>query len=124
MLSKELTNLAAQLLPKDDAKQAKRGTELDSDAAPLRARLVESWHGQVTLSQNSEARLVRVLSLVSPPLTNLHHCMKGCTHVEQYTDRVRHHQAGVSSVTERSHARHMPLTVLHADLLREAGGHH
>ena len=46
-LSHELSDLAAQLLPEERASHAKRTGASGTDDAPLRARLMHSWQGQV-----------------------------------------------------------------------------
>ena len=46
-LSQNLTDLAAQLLPGEQVRDGKRTGAPGDDDAPLRARLVESWQGQV-----------------------------------------------------------------------------
>jgi len=54
-LSHELSDLAAQLLPEERASHAKRADASSTVDAPLRARLVESWQGQVLARCIAEA---------------------------------------------------------------------
>ena len=52
-LSKELLDLASELLPSEAAAgaAAKRGSAAAADAVPLRQRLAESWQGKVLITR-------------------------------------------------------------------------
>ena len=58
-LSHKLADLAAQLLPDERVRDRNRIGALGEDDAPLRARLVESWQGQVLTSARRASTLLR-----------------------------------------------------------------